>query len=52
MTQILINCGIIVGTFLFMEWVAWATHKYIMHGGLVDLAQIASYIARPCPGEE
>lgn len=25
---------IIVGTFFFMEGVAWATHKYIMHGPL------------------
>lgn len=23
---------IIIGTFLFMEFVAWFTHKYIMHG--------------------
>lgn len=34
MIEALINCGIVVGTFLFMEWVAWATHKYIMHGFL------------------
>lgn len=25
---------IVIGTFLFMEFVAWATHKYIMHGPL------------------
>ena len=25
---------IVVGTFLFMEFVAWATHKYVMHGFL------------------
>jgi len=30
----LLNSAIILGTFLFMEWVAWATHKYIMHGFL------------------
>ena len=23
---------VIIGTFFFMEFVAWATHKYIMHG--------------------
>jgi len=26
--------GIVTGVFLFMEWVSWATHKYIMHGFL------------------
>jgi beta-carotene 3-hydroxylase len=31
---ILINVLIVVGTFLFMEGVAWFTHKYIMHGFL------------------
>jgi beta-carotene 3-hydroxylase len=30
--QILINIGLVVGTFFFMEGVAWFTHKYIMHG--------------------
>lgn len=30
----LIYSLIIVGTFLFMEGVAWFTHKYIMHGPL------------------
>ena len=25
---------IVIGTFLFWEWVAWFTHKYIMHGFL------------------
>lgn len=29
---ILINTLLVVGTFLFMEGVAWFTHKYIMHG--------------------
>ncbi|WP_316767919.1 sterol desaturase family protein [Pedobacter frigiditerrae] len=28
----LINIGIVIGTFLAMEGVAWLTHKYIMHG--------------------
>lgn len=29
----IIICGVIVvGTFLFWEFVAWFTHKYIMHG--------------------
>ena len=31
---ILINALIIIATFFFMEWVAWFTHKYIMHGFL------------------
>jgi beta-carotene 3-hydroxylase len=30
--QILINIGIVIGTFLAMEGVAWLTHKYVMHG--------------------
>ncbi|MDX1628020.1 MAG: sterol desaturase family protein [Fulvivirga sp.] len=31
----IILCGlIVVATFLFMEFVAWYTHKYIMHGFL------------------
>ncbi len=25
---------VILGTFCAMEWVAWATHKYVMHGFL------------------
>lgn len=32
--QILINTFLVVSTFLFMEGVAWFTHKYIMHGFL------------------
>lgn len=30
--EILINIGIVIGTFLFMEFTAWFVHKYIMHG--------------------
>ena len=30
--QHLINTALVVGTFFFMEGVAWFTHKYIMHG--------------------
>lgn len=30
--MILINLLIVFVTFAFMEWVAWFTHKYIMHG--------------------
>ncbi len=30
----LINVLIVIGTFFFMEGVAWFTHKYIMHGFL------------------
>lgn len=32
--DILINISIVVATFLSMEFVAWATHKYVMHGFL------------------
>lgn len=31
------NIGVIVLTFLLMEGVAWATHKYVMHGFLWHL---------------
>ena len=34
MMDVLLKIGIVVGTFLFMEFVAWFTHKYIMHGWL------------------
>ena len=30
----IINALLVIGTFLFMEFVAWATHKYVMHGFL------------------
>ncbi|MFT4738171.1 MAG: beta-carotene 3-hydroxylase [Cyclobacteriaceae bacterium] len=30
--QLLINTLLVLGTFFFMEAVAWATHKYVMHG--------------------
>ena len=30
----LLNVALIIGTFLFMEGVAWFTHKYVMHGFL------------------
>ncbi|MGK7389725.1 MAG: beta-carotene hydroxylase [Candidatus Cyclobacteriaceae bacterium M2_1C_046] len=32
MVEILINILIVIGVFLFMEFIAWFTHKYIMHG--------------------
>jgi beta-carotene 3-hydroxylase len=35
--KIAISLLIIVATFLFMEFVAWAVHKYIMHGVLWKL---------------
>ncbi len=34
--QILLYGGIILLTFVFMEFVAWFAHKYIMHGVLWD----------------
>jgi beta-carotene 3-hydroxylase len=30
--NILLNIAIVVVTFFFMEFVAWFTHKYVMHG--------------------
>ncbi|MEM0938408.1 MAG: beta-carotene hydroxylase [Bacteroidota bacterium] len=30
--SVIINVLLIIGTFFFMEGVAWFTHKYIMHG--------------------
>jgi len=30
--EVVIKILIVIGTFLFMEGVAWFTHKYIMHG--------------------
>jgi len=35
--SLIFNIFIIVSTFLFMEFVAWAVHKYIMHGFLWSL---------------
>lgn len=32
--NILLYAGVMLLTFLFMEFVAWATHKYVMHGFL------------------
>lgn len=34
MSAFLINAAIFFATFFGMEAVAWATHKYLMHGGL------------------
>lgn len=31
---ILLNIAIVVATFFFMEFIAWFTHKYVMHGFL------------------
>ncbi|MGB5553887.1 MAG: sterol desaturase family protein [Flavobacteriaceae bacterium] len=35
--KLLIGAGILLGTFLVMEFMAWFTHKYIMHGFLWSL---------------
>lgn len=32
--EILVNILIVLAAFIFMEFVAWFTHKYIMHGPL------------------
>ncbi len=35
--SIVLKILIVIGTFIFMEGVAWFTHKYIMHGFLWNL---------------
>ena len=30
--SVIVPVLIVVATFLVMEWVAWASHKYVMHG--------------------
>ena len=37
--NIVISILIVIATFFFMEFVAWAVHKYIMHGFLWKLHQ-------------
>jgi beta-carotene 3-hydroxylase len=32
--NMLINTGIVIATFFFMEFMAWFTHKFVMHGFL------------------
>lgn len=32
--QVVLNIFIVVATFFFMEFMAWFTHKYVMHGFL------------------
>ena len=32
--KILLNLLVLLGTAIFMEYVAWFTHKYVMHGFL------------------
>lgn len=34
---IFIHTGLILGAFVFMEFVAWFTHKFVMHGFLWNL---------------
>ena len=40
MTDLIINISITIATFLFMEFVAWFTHKYVMHGFLWEIHEI------------
>ena len=35
--SLILKISIVIGTFIFMEGVAWFTHKYIMHGFLWNL---------------
>ena len=35
--SLILKISIVIGTFIFMEGVAWFTHKYIMHGLLWNL---------------
>ena len=37
--DIIIDILITIMTFFFMEFIAWATHKYVMHGFLWNLHQ-------------
>jgi beta-carotene 3-hydroxylase len=30
--NLILNIGIVIATFFFMEFMAWFTHKYVMHG--------------------
>lgn len=39
MMTAIMNILILLGTFVFMEFVAWFTHKYVMHGSLWVLHQ-------------
>ncbi|MGL5889806.1 MAG: sterol desaturase family protein [Bacteroidia bacterium] len=32
--NVLLNAGIVLATFFFMEFMAWFTHKFVMHGFL------------------
>ena len=32
MRELLVNAAIVVASVVAMEWIAWATHKYVMHG--------------------
>lgn len=32
--QVFINVGLVIITFVMMEFIAWSSHKYIMHGSL------------------
>lgn len=34
--HLLLNIGIVIATFFFMEFMAWFTHKYVMHGFMWD----------------
>lgn len=34
MFTIILNISIVIATFFFMEFMAWFTHKYVMHGFL------------------
>lgn len=35
--SLILKISIVIGTFIFMEGIAWFTHKYIMHGFLWNL---------------
>jgi beta-carotene 3-hydroxylase len=35
--SIALNILLLIGTFIFMEFMAWFTHKYVMHGFLWSL---------------
>jgi beta-carotene 3-hydroxylase len=41
--NIIISAAFVLGAFFFMEFMAWFTHKYVMHGFLWVFTQRSSY---------
>ena len=43
---IVLNILIVLFTFIVMEFVVWATHKYVMHGFLWNLHMIITWLIK------